>query len=310
MTSGAADRYPRSAPWQAPCGGCPVARDALRSISPRRRRPAGGSEGRFTVGVLRTVESKLEGLVEGVFNRAFRARVQPVELARRLAKEMESYKAVSVSRTYVPNEYIVFLSREDRRQFEGYEPALLEELASHLLEHAAREGLALLTRPKVSFETDKRLRMGEFGIQARLVKPPESDEEEASQGDLGATMVYSATKVRAGGRRAGGRAAGRAGADHAGRQDVRARPAAGGGGPQPPLRLRARGPERVAAALRAAAARRRTGTSWTSSRPTASPSTAGVSRARASSRATRSRPAPRACASTSTERTSDECPIR
>jgi hypothetical protein len=147
------------------------------------------------MGVLRSVESKLEGLVEGVFNRAFRARVQPVELARRLAKEMESYKAVSVSRTYVPNEYIVFLSREDRRQFEGYEPALLDELAQHLLEHAAREGLALLTRPKVTFETDRRLRMGEFGIQARLVKPPQTEEDEASQGDLGQTMVYSATRV-------------------------------------------------------------------------------------------------------------------
>ena len=149
------------------------------------------------MGVLRTVESKLEGLVEGVFSRAFRARVQPVELARRLAKEMESYKTVSVSRTYVPNEYIVFLSREDRRQFEGYEPALLDELSAHLLEHAAREGLALLTRPKVSFETDQRLRMGEFGIQPRLVKPPEAEREEASQGDLGATMVYSATRAAA-----------------------------------------------------------------------------------------------------------------
>jgi hypothetical protein len=148
------------------------------------------------MGVLRTVESKLEGLVEGMFSRAFRARVQPVELARRLAKEMESYKTVSVSRTYVPNEYIVFLSREDRRQFEGYEPALVEELSAHLLEHAAREGLALLTRPKVSFETDRRLRMGEFGIQPRLVKPPEAEREEASQGDLGATMVYSATRAQ------------------------------------------------------------------------------------------------------------------
>jgi hypothetical protein len=109
---------------------------------------------------------------------------------------MESYKTVSISRTYVPNEYIVFLSREDRRQFEGYEPALLEELSSHLLQHAAREGLALLTRPKVTFETDRRLRMGEFGIQPRLVKPPVADREEASQGDLGATMVYSATRVQ------------------------------------------------------------------------------------------------------------------
>jgi hypothetical protein len=151
---------------------------------------------RFTLGLLRSLESKLEGLVEGVFNRAFRARVQPVELARRLAKEMESYKTVSISRTYVPNEYIVFLSREDRRQFEGYEPALLDELAAHLLEHASREGLALLTRPRVSFETDKRLRMGEFGIQPRLVKPPETEEGEASQGDMGHTMVYSATRVQ------------------------------------------------------------------------------------------------------------------
>jgi hypothetical protein len=147
------------------------------------------------MGVLTNLEARLEGLVEGVFNRAFRARVQPVELARKLAKEMDSYKTVSVSRTYVPNEYIVFLAREDRRQFEGYESALLDELSAHLLEHAARENLALLTRPKVTFETDRRLRMGEFGIQARLVKPPESEREEAAQGDLGATMVYSADRA-------------------------------------------------------------------------------------------------------------------
>jgi hypothetical protein len=148
-----------------------------------------------TMGVLTNLESRLESLVEGVFNRAFKARVQPVELARKLAKEMDSYKTVSVTRTYVPNEYTVFLSREDRRQFEGYEPALLEELSSHLLDHAARENLALLTRPRVTFETDKRLRMGEFGIQARLVKPPRDEREEASQGDLGATMVYSAGRA-------------------------------------------------------------------------------------------------------------------
>jgi hypothetical protein len=148
------------------------------------------------MGVLRNLELKLEGLVEGAFSRAFKARVQPVELARKLAKEMESYKAVSISRVYVPNEYTVFLSREDRRQFQAYEPALLEELSAHLLEHAARENLALLTRPKVTFETDKRLRMGEFGIQARLVEPAKDEREEASQGQLGATMVYSAARVR------------------------------------------------------------------------------------------------------------------
>ena len=141
---------------------------------------------------LRKVELRLESLVEGAFSRAFKARVQPVELARKLAKEMDSYKTVSISRVYVPNEYTVYLSREDRRQFRDYEEALLDELSAYLLEHASRENLALLTRPKVSFETDKRLRMGEFGIQARLVKPSDDEVAEVSQGDLGATMVYSA----------------------------------------------------------------------------------------------------------------------
>ena len=98
------------------------------------------------MGLLRNIESKLENLLEGGFGRAFRVRVQPRELARKLAKEMESYKTVSVSRTYVPNEYTVFLSREDRKQFEGYEQSLLDELSSYLLEHAATENLALLTR--------------------------------------------------------------------------------------------------------------------------------------------------------------------
>jgi hypothetical protein len=148
------------------------------------------------MGVLRNLELKLEGLVEGTFSRAFRSRVQPVELARKLAKEMESYGTVSVSRTYVPNEYTVYLSRDDRKQFEDFESSLLEELSSYLLEHASKENLSLLTRPKVSFETDKRLRMGEFGIQARLVKPAATEREEPSQGDLGATMVYSALQQR------------------------------------------------------------------------------------------------------------------
>jgi Protein of unknown function (DUF3662)/Inner membrane component of T3SS, cytoplasmic domain len=145
---------------------------------------------------LRNLELRLEGAVEGVFNRAFKTRVQPVELARKLAKEMESHKTVSISRVYVPNEYTVYLSREDRRQFREYEAALLDELSAYLLEHAGRENLALLTRPKVAFDTDKRLRMGEFGIQARLVKPPADKLAEATQGDLGATMVYSAARVR------------------------------------------------------------------------------------------------------------------
>ena len=74
--------------------------------------------------VLRSIESKIEGLFEGVFGRAFRTHVQPVELARKLVKEMDDHRNVSVSQVYVPNEYTVYLSPDDREQFDGYEEAL------------------------------------------------------------------------------------------------------------------------------------------------------------------------------------------
>jgi hypothetical protein len=142
--------------------------------------------------VLRNLESKLAGLVEGTFSRAFKSEVRPVEIARKLAREMEQHKVASLSRTYAPNEYVVWLSPQDRDQFEGYESELRRELSGYLLEHARRERIALLTRPQISFETDDALRLGEFGIQARLVRSAEEDHAEApSQGDHGHTMVYS-----------------------------------------------------------------------------------------------------------------------
>ena len=144
--------------------------------------------------VLRNLEAKLEGLFEGAFSRAFKSRVQPVEIARKLVKEMEDNKTLSISHTYVPNNYMVYLSPQDREQFEGYEEGLKKELSDYLLEHARTEGLALVTRPTVDFNTDERLGLGEFGIQAQLVQPPEAErppEEEPPPADFGHTMVYS-----------------------------------------------------------------------------------------------------------------------
>jgi FhaA, N-terminal domain/Inner membrane component of T3SS, cytoplasmic domain len=145
--------------------------------------------------VLKNLEAKLGGLVEGAFSRAFKSRVEPVELARKLAREMEESKQASVSRVYVPNHYRVFLSPQDREQFESYEPALRKELSDYLLEHARQERLALTSRPQVEFHTDDRLELGEFGIQAQLLGGPEEDDELAepgpSAGDFGHTMVYS-----------------------------------------------------------------------------------------------------------------------
>jgi FHA domain-containing protein len=120
--------------------------------------------------------------------------VQPVELARKLAKEMDSHKTAGVARVYVPNEYTVFLSSRDRTRLEGYERSLEQELSGYLLEHARRRSYDLLTRPTVAFKTDEGLRLGEFGIQTRLVKPPAHEGESPSQGEEGHTMVYSAVR--------------------------------------------------------------------------------------------------------------------
>ena len=120
--------------------------------------------------VLRSIEQKIEGLFEGLFGRAFRTNVQPVELARKLVKEMEDHRTVSVSRVYVPNEYTVYLSTVDREQFADYESSLQVELQDYLAEHARREGFVLLTPPNVLMETDDDLSMGEFGIATRMVQ--------------------------------------------------------------------------------------------------------------------------------------------
>ena len=143
--------------------------------------------------VLRSIEQKIEGLFEGVFGRAFRTHVQPVELARKLAKEMDDHRTISVSRIYVPNEYTVYLSPDDRAQFETYERSLREELESYLAEHARREGYAMLSSPTVLMESDADLSVGEFGIATRMVQPERHAREPdapAAQAEPGHTMIY------------------------------------------------------------------------------------------------------------------------
>jgi len=141
--------------------------------------------------VLRAIEQRLERIFEGVFGRAFRTNVQPVELARKLAKEMDESRSTSVTRTYVPNEYTIYLSSSDRQQFEGYENSLVSELEEYLAEHATRENYALLTPPRVLFETDEDLGVGEFGIAARMAQHGRSgDEEPVEEVASGATMIY------------------------------------------------------------------------------------------------------------------------
>jgi hypothetical protein len=151
------------------------------------------------VNFLKNFESKLERLIEGGFKSAFKSEVQPIELARKLAREMDAHRAASISRTYAPNEYTVFLSPADREQFAHYEDGLKRELSLYLLEHARKRGYSLLSRPTVEIETDDRLELGLFGIQARLADAPEEELVDAREPDepSGHTMVYNARDLQA-----------------------------------------------------------------------------------------------------------------
>ena len=123
--------------------------------------------------VLRSIESKLESLFEGVFGRAFRSNVQPVELARKLVKEMDDHRSVSVSRVYVPNEYTRLpLARPTATSSPTTRTSSARSSPDYLTEHARRERYVLLTTPQVKLETDDDLDVGEFGIATRLVRGP------------------------------------------------------------------------------------------------------------------------------------------
>jgi hypothetical protein len=151
--------------------------------------------------LLKSVETTIANLVEGAFGRVFRSEVRPMELARKLAREMDAHRTVSVSRVYVPNEYAVWLSPEDRARYEGVEGEVIDELCAYLLEHARREELILASHPTIAFHTDEQLALGEFGIQARLVRPGGQSEESRhpiEQEGHGETMIYS-TSARVGG---------------------------------------------------------------------------------------------------------------
>jgi hypothetical protein len=88
-----------------------------------------------------------------------------VEIARRLAREMDQNRKAFVSRVYVPTVYTVFLSGDDYDRFADHQDELKAELASYLLEHARRENLVLSERPRIAIERDDRLSLGEFGIR-------------------------------------------------------------------------------------------------------------------------------------------------
>ena len=143
--------------------------------------------------VLRNLESKLADLVEGTFGRAFRTEVRPAEVARRLAREMDEHRTVSLSRTYAPTEFDVYLSPQDHERFAAIEREVTDELSGYLLEHARAERLSLTGTPRIALHRDERLGLGEFGIATRHAQEQPAPAQPAAPEPAadGHTMIFS-----------------------------------------------------------------------------------------------------------------------
>ena len=120
---------------------------------------------------IRGFERRLERLVEGAFARAFKSGLRPIELGRRLIREMDDNRSVSVrGGTVVPNSFSVALSTSDLDQFEGVQESLARELADAAREHARDEGYAFMGPVEVRIVGDERLHTGAFHVTGRMAE--------------------------------------------------------------------------------------------------------------------------------------------
>lgn len=122
---------------------------------------------------LQGFERKLENLVEGAFARVFKSGLSPIEIGRRLTREMDDQRSVDVrGRTVAPNAFVVRIDVADRERFADIESHLCRELADAAREHARDEGYSFLGPVEVELETDSGLHTGSFRVDARLREGP------------------------------------------------------------------------------------------------------------------------------------------
>jgi Protein of unknown function (DUF3662)/FHA domain len=118
--------------------------------------------------VLSRLERRLERLVEGTFSKAFRSGLQPVEIGRRLIREVEVGRTLGLKGPVAPNYFVVRLSLDDAERFAGFREAFVTELAQSVREHARAERYSFVGPVVVEIDDDERLRLGNFTVTARI----------------------------------------------------------------------------------------------------------------------------------------------
>lgn len=126
--------------------------------------------------LLRDLEKKLESLFEGFFTKQFRSGLQPIELAHKLAREMEAGRTIGVSKTYAPNDFTIWVSPPDKNRLGAFEDELVRELSDFVVAQSHKEGLELIARPTVAILARRGLTLGQVNVTAKLSSPDQAED--------------------------------------------------------------------------------------------------------------------------------------
>ena len=122
------------------------------------------------MGWLHGVERKLENVVNNVFARAFRSEVEPIEIATRLTKELDSQaKLLNRDKRLVPNNFTVYLSSHDYDRLVPYSRTLNQDIIPQLREYAANAGYIFNGPVTIAYEQDADLPLGRFTVLSQAV---------------------------------------------------------------------------------------------------------------------------------------------
>jgi hypothetical protein len=139
---------------------------------------------------LQRFERRLERLVECAFTKAFRSGLQPVEIGRRLVREVDAGRTLGVRGPVAPNRFTVGLAPADIERFAGFTDALERELQEAVREHARDEGYHFIGPVEVKIETDDRAKRGDLRVTAEIAQ--------AEDGMVGALVLPDGKRVQLG----------------------------------------------------------------------------------------------------------------
>ena len=119
---------------------------------------------------LQQFEQRLERLVEGAFAKALKGELQPVEIGRRLTREMDLQRSVAVRGIVAPNSFEIGLSAIDFDRFGGFVDVLARELVEAAREHAKSERYTFVGPIEVAIERRTNLPRSSLHIEAAVME--------------------------------------------------------------------------------------------------------------------------------------------